>query len=544
MKSPQNTIFTLGQETDVASLFELLRRTYPAHDVSETQLERHYLDSFDWRLYRNNRVCEWDMPGGNGYKKGAGVFFIRDRSTHDGICEYPAGRIPRFSKDITHRACRRLLDEILGIRALMTVATIAVKSRHFNILNKEKKTVVVLRAENHTLTGRVDPIFLTGRLIVSPIRGYRKTFTQVRQYIAEQLQLPVAQVSLLDELLTAMGRVPDPGIPVYAGKFDSSLNTREAVRILLRHLFQVMQTNEPGLRDAIDTEFLHDYRVALRRTRSLLSQIRHVFPARQLEYFKHELFWLGQVSGPMRDLDVYLLKFDAYKQALPEAMQKHIVPFHAFLERHWKIEHARLCRAFDSKRYQKLIKEWRVLLDNDNASAQRTGSQPAVSPETANAGKPVRQIAGSRILKLYRRILREGDAITPESHDEDLHELRKTCKKFRYLIEFFHDFYPEDGVKNLLKTLKQLQDHLGDFQDLCVQTAQLCGFAEQMQQEGSADAKTIMAMGILVEKLNARKTVVRTELEHRFQTFTQPDNKAAFMNTFSLHNQPESRTVR
>ncbi len=527
----------------MVSLFESLRRVYPAHDVSETQLERHYLDSFDWRLYRNNRVCGWDMPSGNGRKKSAGVFFVRDGITHDCICEYPAGRIPRFSKDIIHRACRRLLDEILGIRALMTVAAVAVKSRHFHILNKEKKTVAVLRAENHTLTGHAGSKFLAGRLMVLPVRGYRKTFAQVRQYIAEQLQLPVARVTLLDELLTAMGRVPDPGTPVYTGKLDGSLNTREAVRILLRHLFQAMQANKPGLRDAIDTEFLHDYRVAVRRTRSLLSQIRHVFPARQLEYFKRELFWLGQVSGPTRDLDVYLLKFDVYRQALPKAMQKHIAPFHAFLERYWKIEHARLCRAFDSSRYRKLIKEWRVMLDNDHTLTQRAGSQPAVSPETANAGKPVRQIASSRILKSYRRILREGGAITPESHDEDLHELRKTCKKFRYLVEFFHDFYPENSVRNLLKTLKQLQDTLGDFQDLCVQTAQLCGFAEQMQQEGSADAKTIMAMGVLVEKLNARKAVVRVELEHRFQTFAQPDNKAAFMNTFSLHNQPESRTV-
>ena len=35
----------------------------------------------------------------------------------------------------------------------------------------------------------------------------------------------------------------------------------------------------PALRERLDTEFLHDFRVALRRTRSLLGQIRDVFPA-------------------------------------------------------------------------------------------------------------------------------------------------------------------------------------------------------------------------------------------------------------------------
>lgn len=94
-----------------------------------------------------------------------------------------------------------------------------------------------------------------------------------------------------------------------------------------------------------------------------------------------------------------------------------------------------------------------------------------------------------------------------------------------------------------MKTLKQLQDHLGEFQDLCVQTAQLSDFAEQMQQEKLADTKTIMAMGVLVEKLNVRKAAIRTEFEHCFRTFAQPDNRVAFMKTFSLQNQFRGRTV-
>ena len=43
-------------------------------------------------------------------------------------------------------------------------------------------------------------------------------------------------------------------------------------------LLGILVANEPGLRANLDTEFLHDFRVAVRRTRSLLGQIRHVFP--------------------------------------------------------------------------------------------------------------------------------------------------------------------------------------------------------------------------------------------------------------------------
>lgn len=398
--------------------------------------------------------------------------------------------------------------------------------------------VAAVRVESHALVGDKGKAFHAGRVIVSPVKGYRKVFMQLKRYVSGQLRLPYEQIALLDEILAAIGKVPDPS--VYAGvcKLDDSLNTWEAVRLVLRHLFRVMQINEPGLRDAVDSEFLHDYRVAIRRIRSLLSQIKHIFPAGQLAYFKREFYWLGQITGPMRDLDVYLLTFDAYRQALPRAMQEHITPFHVFLERHRKIEHARLCRKLESKRYQQLIKACRAMLDNENIQ-----SHAAASQETINAARPVRQVAGKCIVKLYKQILQEGSLITPESRDEDLHELRKTCKKFRYLVEFFHDFYSESVVIGLLKILKQLQDHLGEFQDLCVQTIQLCDFAEQMQQERLADAKTIMAMGVLVEKLNARKAVIRAEFEDCFETFAQPDNRVAFMNTFSLRNQSRGRTV-
>jgi CHAD domain-containing protein len=538
MKSSQSTVFILGQDADVESLVGLLCRQYPVHEVFDTQLKRHYLDSFDWRLYRNNRVCGWDMPDGGERKINESIFFVRDKKTGDSVCEFAIDRIPRFPRDVAHQTCRRILGDLLDARALIPVIIVNVRSRQFNILNEEGKMVAAVRVESHALVGDKGKAFHAGRVIVSPVKGYRKVFMQLKRYVSGQLRLPYEQIALLDEILAAIGKVPDPS--VYAGvcKLDDSLNTWEAVRLVLRHLFRAMQINEPGLRDAVDSEFLHDYRVAIRRIRSLLSQIKHIFLAGQLAYFKREFYWLGQITGPMRDLDVYLLTFDAYRQALPRAMQEHITPFHVFLERHRKIEHARLCRKLESKRYQQLIKACRAMLDNENIQ-----SHAAASQETINAAKPVRQVAGKCIVKLYKQILQEGSLITPESRDEDLHELRKTCKKFRYLVEFFHDFYSESVVIGLLKILKQLQDHLGEFQDLCVQTIQLCDFAEQMQQERLADAKTIMAMGVLVEKLNARKAVIRAEFEDCFETFAQPDNRVAFMNTFSLRNQSRGRTV-
>ena len=83
-------------------------------------------------------------------------------------------------------------------------------------------------------------------------------------------------------------QVKDPGYPVladlmkqagldpggYTSKFhlplDPKLPSGQAVRRILGHLLGVMTLNEEGVKADTDTEFLHDYRVAIRRIRSAL----------------------------------------------------------------------------------------------------------------------------------------------------------------------------------------------------------------------------------------------------------------------------------
>jgi len=48
-----------------------------------------------------------------------------------------------------------------------------------------------------------------------------------------------------------------------------------------------------------------------------------------------------------------------------------------------------------------------------------------------NVYQPDKLVADQRIWKIYRRAMKEGQAIAETSPDEDLHELRKTCEKLR-----------------------------------------------------------------------------------------------------------------
>ena len=92
-----------------------------------------------------------------------------------------------------------------------------------------------------------------------------------------------------------------------------------------------MRANEAGVRAALDTEFLHDYRVAVRRTRSALSQLKGVFDPSRLAPFRKEFAWLGEVTGPLRDLDVYLLTLPDYRSELPVASRHDLDPLEQLL---------------------------------------------------------------------------------------------------------------------------------------------------------------------------------------------------------------------
>jgi CHAD domain-containing protein len=97
--------------------------------------------------------------------------------------------------------------------------------------------------------------------------------------------------------------------------------------------------------------------------------------------------------------------------------------------------------------------------------------------------------------------------------------LRIECKKLRYLLEFFRSLCHPDDVERVVKSLKRLQDNLGDFNDLQIQRETLKRFAEEMVAEGCATVESLMAMGRLVERLELRQAEERSRFTKRFAAF-------------------------
>jgi inorganic triphosphatase YgiF len=78
---------------------------------------------------------------------------------------------------------------------------------------------------------------------------------------------------------------------------------------VLRRLLAVIRDNVDGAIEGSDDEYLHQLRIAVRRSRTVQRQLAGVFPHEDLPGFRSDFRWLQQATGPARDLDVYVTDF-------------------------------------------------------------------------------------------------------------------------------------------------------------------------------------------------------------------------------------------
>jgi CHAD domain-containing protein len=516
MTMPHPVDYLLPEEWGLDALQDALAVTNRFAKAQQTRLVQTYLDSFDWRLWQSGGqlVLERHKPSNR-------LCWIDQRSG-DVLDTLAIDKPPQFPADLPAGSLQERIAKPLAMRVLLPMVRIEQQTTTLRVLNEDDKTVLrlVLISGRSLSADRKSSANLERRLRLSPIKGYDEEYTRLQ---AELQALGVEQVtqSLFEEALAGIDRRPGDYSSKLNYRLDAERRSDMTTKQILLSLLDTLEINVAGARANLDSEFLHDLRVATRRSRSALSQIKGVFDPEELNKFKQDLAWIGQITGPTRDLDVYLLQFDDYRQSLPVKVRPDLEPFHAFLLAHHAQAQKKLARKLNSPQFRKLTQNYRTWLE---------APLPDVSPQP-NAMRPITELADSRIRKVFKRVRKDGAAIHADSPAEALHELRKDCKKLRYLMEFFQSLYPKPEIRELIKQLKVLLDNLGEFQDLQVQAEALESFGEQMLKEG-APARALMAMGILVGQLLTRQAQAREEFFSLFSQFSTEQNILAFKKLF------------
>jgi CHAD domain-containing protein len=496
--------YLLPDGLDLAAVTAALGAHLDVEPDSERSVDRTFYDTFDGRLHEEGLVAVHDDgrlavvdAGGYGERASAQV---TGRPRRIVVADLPPGSL------------RELLEPLIEMRALTPIARVRSRLGALRVLDVERKTVVRLAVEQPTLAGGGA---LPGRLHVRPVRGYEKALARVRSSVERELGFAAAAAPLHDDAVAAGGGRPGGVQSKLHFELRAGQRADQAAATIAAGLLSVIEANLPGTLADVDTEFLHDLRVSVRRTRSLQRQLKGVFPPEPLARFRADFRWLQQVTGDLRDLDVYLLEFDDFRAAIPPAHAADLEPLRGLLARRRERARKKMVAALSSDRASALLDGWRAFI--------------ASLPPSPDA---VEDVAAERISKVYRRMVKMGSAIDDSSPAEDLHELRKKGKELRYLLEFFSSLFPSDVVKPMVKSLKSLQDVLGRFQDRQVQSETIRALREEVVGiDGGAAA--LMAMGLLVDRLEHQQGEAREEFAARFADFASGKQRRLVKDTFS-----------
>jgi CHAD domain-containing protein len=410
------------------------------------------------------------------------------------------------------------LQSVISVRELIPRIKIKIKHLPMVVLDKSEHAVVRISFDEYWYFPSTNHagVVLDKRIAIKQVKAFENEFNQLVEFF-NPMQPGEAQYSIMKLALAESGTSTTEYTTRLNLLLDAEMPAEQALKKILLRLLDIMQQNTDGSIRGRDTEFMHDYRVSIRKTRSALTQIKQVLPQEIISKYNKFFSELGKLTNPVRDLDVFQIKLESYQRDLGQTAQKHLQPLRDYIAQSRAEAQKNFINTLKSAEYRQSINEWRKYLENPELKG----------PPLENTSKAIYILADELVWNLYQLALEEGNAITNDTEAEALHELRKTCKKLRYLMEFFQGLYPENKIRELIHALKGLQDNLGEYNDLHVHRSILKDFIKH-----SSDTKTNKACKQVIKFLKKRQVKTRRRFAKRYALFSSPGIQEEFRDLF------------
>jgi CHAD domain-containing protein len=489
---------------------DCLREEWSVTSHRQEARDLTFWDTFEWGLWFGGRVL---YSCGNVYhlctrdEGWLGVVLCEEES--------PGGR--RFWWDFETVSMRTALEEMLGLRGLAPVAAGTFRIRRSEVRNEMGKIVCRLEWSSVSAGKGVEEELLHSCLVM-PLLGYETEAARVTEYLTSR-GAKTSGVGPLEVLLQHANRMPQVYTLRPAFGLEAETPAREAVGRIVRTILGIAIRNVPGIMDDLDTEFLHDYRICLRKIRSMLSLVKDVYPPDGSRRMRQILGELARQTNLLRDLDVYLLARNEYLGLLPPELRP---PLEGMFDDFSAEREREMRRTISKMRGQSNRRCLRKLEDYFSGA---TSHKPSPA-----ADLPVGPLAFRCIYKRYRKIRKIAAEIGAETPDELVHQLRIECKKLRYLMEFFSELIPGEEGAAMLKMLRRLQGRLGEFNDASMQQKALLNYWKQHKSESDV----ALGLGGLVSILYHRQQQTRGLIEQALEMFCEGSSAAAFKRTFKI----------
>jgi len=260
-----------------------------------------------------------------------------------------------------------------------------------------------------------------------------------------------------------------------------------ALRRIMGACLAQMQANEAGARIGRQPEYLHQFRVGMRRLRSCLSLVAGAGGRDAVAPLAEDLRWLGTAMNPARDWDVFMT------QTLPPlagmfGASDGVDALRRTGARLRTTHHRAVREALGSLRYQRMLLRFgRVLAHEEIASLRGESPAPAavtapdkpapmnddgadaapVAPVVHPFDQPIERFAAGILQRRHRKVRKRGAGV-PDAPSEARHEVRIAAKKLRYAAEFFAPLYAKKRTAKYVRALTGIQDILGALNDAAV----------------------------------------------------------------------------
>jgi CHAD domain-containing protein len=476
------------------------------YEVSPARpVRRTVLDTFDGRLAAAGLRLELrEQPGSELVLTALG-------STPASV---PVTAAPRTTADLPAGPLRARLQPVLEVRALLPLLSISGRHARATGRDGEGKARVVLDIHDGVVVEGHHEVAPLWGVAVTELAGYGKDAARARDLLARMGLDPGADV--VDVAAAAAGVDLKGFRSSPTVDLDGHLPALSAYRRVLANLAGAVEANWQGTVDDVDPEFLHDLRVAVRRTRSVLGESKHVLPTAIGAEARERFKTLGRATGPARDLDVYVIEWPTYTAGLDAGTREALQPALDLLCRHRDEAQHELVRLLEAAQAEGWTDRWRSWLHGAVTDPDQGRDQH----------RPLGDHVAERIDEAHRRLVEHGRRIGPDSPAEALHDLRKDAKRLRYLLECFGSILPDKPRDRFVKRLKALQTNLGEHQDAEVHVQHLREVSHELHGGGASPA-TLMASGQLAEQLDRRRHDTRVEFAEQFGAFDDAKSRKA-----------------
>ena len=252
-------------------------------------------------------------------------------------------------------------------------------------------------------------------------------------------------------------------------------STNDAVRRIAQGYLADATRALDRLGDRKDGEALHDFRVAIRRLRSLLRAYRRWVPRAGAGKVRLRLRDLGAATNAGRDAEVQITWLEAQRGTLARGERTGL---------NWILRRLRMVKRESYSAARRQVRQ------EFGRTAELLGRRLG---ELGNQSPPLRETFGLLLRRQAADLETRLAAIRDAEDEKRAHQARISAKRLRYLLEPLRR--ESEGVRQLVDHMKALQDLLGELHDAHVLERTLLAGLERTTRERGKRLRAIALEG-------------------------------------------------